>query len=139
MRITNDINELDFDLIHHYLCHESYWAKGISKEVVRKSFENSLVFGGFSGNELIAFGRVVTDRATIAYIRDIVVLPPHRGRGYGKAMVEAILGRLEEEGVPVLMLGTADAHSLYQKYGFGLVGDSPNLMVLRKPKLPADA
>jgi GNAT superfamily N-acetyltransferase len=134
MRISNKIEEFDFTAIHQYLCHESYWAKGIAMETVRKSFENSLCFGGFIGDKQIAFGRVVTDLATFGYIRDVVVLPDYRGQGYGKVMVEAILHRLEEEGVPAMMLGTADAHSLYDKYGFGLVGDSPNLMVLRKPK-----
>jgi GNAT superfamily N-acetyltransferase len=132
LRISNNIDDFDFDLIHRYLCDESYWAKGVDQEKVRKSFKHSLAFGGFLGATQIAFGRVVTDLSTFGYLRDIVVLPAYRGKGYGKAMVEAIIGRLKEEGVPVMMLGTADAHDLYRKYGFDLVGDTPNLMVWRK-------
>ncbi len=135
MRISNKIEEFDFPAIHLYLCHESYWAKGVAMATVRKSFEHSLSFGGFIGDKQIAFGRVVTDRATFGYIRDVVVLPEYRGKGYGKAMVEAILDRLKEEGVPAMMLGTSDAHALYRKYGFNLVGDTPNLMVLRTPRV----
>jgi GNAT superfamily N-acetyltransferase len=133
LRISNDIGEFDFDLIHRYLCNESYWAKGVAMEKVRKSFANSTAFGGFLGATQVAFGRVVTDLSTFGYLRDIVVLPAYRGKGYGKAMVEAIIGRLKDEGVPAMMLGTADAHDLYRKYGFNLVGDTPNLMVWRKP------
>lgn len=134
LRISNNIDEFDFDAIHRYLSEESYWAKGIALDKVRKSFRHSLPFGGFVGTKQAAFGRVVTDMATFGYIRDIVVLPEYRGKGYGKAMVEAIMERLQNEGVPAMMLGTADAHSLYRKYGFDLVGDSPNLMIWRKPK-----
>lgn len=135
MRISTNIDEFDFKAMHHFLCQESYWAKGIDLGTVRKSFEHSLSFGGFIGPAQIAFGRVVTDRSTFGYIRDVVVLPQYRGKGYGKAMVEAILDRLKEEGVPAIMLGTADAHSLYKKYGFNLVGDTPNLMIWRRSKI----
>lgn len=134
MRISNNVGEFDFDAIHRFLANDSYWAKGIAKDVVLKSFENSLSFGGFVGEKQVAFGRVVTDLATFGYIRDVVVFPDFRGKGYGKLMVEAIIQRLKNEGVPAMMLGTADAHSLYTKYGFNLVGDSPNLMVWRQKK-----
>lgn len=140
-RISTDIAEFDFDVMHRFLSTESYWAKGIEQSVVRKSFENSLSFGGFVGNKQVAFGRAVTDLATFGYLRDVVVLGDYRGRGYGKAIVEAMLLRLKQEGVPALMLGTADAHVLYEKYGFNLVGDSPNLMVWRRtnPETKSDA
>lgn len=132
MRISNDVNEFDFEAMHHFLCNESYWAKGVEKNIVRKSFENSLSFGGFIGTKQVAFGRVVTDLATFGYLRDVVVLPEYRGMGYGKAIVEAIVCRLRNEGVTTMMLGTSDAHSLYEKYGFNLVGDSPKLMIWRR-------
>lgn len=132
MRISNDVDEFDFDAIHCFLCNESYWANGVEKNIVRKSFENSLSFGGFIGTKQVAFGRVVTDLATFGYLRDVVVLPEYRGKGYGKAIVEAIITRLRDEGVSAMMLGTSDAHSLYKKYGFKLVGDSPKLMSWRR-------
>jgi GNAT superfamily N-acetyltransferase len=132
MRISNDVDEFDFDAIHHFLCNESYWAKGVEKNIVRKSFRNSLSFGGFIGTTQVAFGRVVSDLATFGYLRDVVVLPEYRGKGYGKAIVEAIVTRLRDEGVSAMMLGTSDAHSLYEKYGFKLVGDSPKLMGWRR-------
>jgi len=134
MRISNNVDEFDFEAIYRFLTNDSYWAKGIAKDVVLKSFENSLSFGGFVEDKQVAFGRVVTDMATFGYIRDVVVLPDYRGKGYGKLMVEAIIQRLKNEGVPAMMLGTADAHSLYTKYGFSLVGDSPNLMIWRQKK-----
>jgi ribosomal protein S18 acetylase RimI-like enzyme len=132
LRISNNPDEFDFDAIHRFLSEQSYWAKGVSPETVRKAFAHSLPFGGFLGTRQVAFGRAVTDMATFAYLRDITVLPEFRGRGHGKTMVEAMLARLKAEGVPAIMLGTADAHSLYGKFGFRLVGDSPNLMVWKR-------
>jgi GNAT superfamily N-acetyltransferase len=132
MRISNDVDEFDFDAIHRFLCNESYWAKGIGKNTVRKSFKNSLAYGGFIGATQVAFGRAVTDLATFGYLRDVVVLPAYRGKGYGKAIVEAMVTRLRDEGVSAMMLGTSDAHSLYEKQGFKRVGNSPKLMGWRK-------
>lgn len=132
IRISNNVDEFDFDTIHHFLCNESYWAKGVEKNVVRKSFKNSISFGGFVGTTQVAFGRVVTDLATFGYLRDVVVLPAYRGRSYGKAIVQAIVNRMKDEGVSTMMLGTSDAHWLYEKHGFKLVGDTPTLMRWRR-------
>ena len=76
----------------------------------------------------MAFGRVVTDFASFGYLKDVFVLPGYRGRGYGQALVEAMLAQLDDEGVPTLMLATQDAHSLYRKLGFEPVEGSVKLM-----------
>lgn len=132
LRVSTTAEEFDFDVIHRFLCHESYWAKGIEMESLRKLVANSLCFAGFIGPNQVAFGRAVTDLTTFAFLRDIFVLPAYRGKGYGVALVEAMMSRLEDEGVPAVMLGTADAHGLYSKFGFRLVGNSSKLMSWRK-------
>lgn len=132
LRISTNIDEFDLSAIHRFLCHDSYWAKGVPMEKFRKSVANSLCFGGFIGIQQVAFGRAITDLATYAFLRDIFVLPDFRGRGYGASLVKAMMSRMEEEGVPAIMLGTADAHGLYAKFGFRLVGDSPKLMAWRQ-------
>jgi GNAT superfamily N-acetyltransferase len=128
MRISTETAEMDQALIHRFLSTESYWAQGVSSESVRTGIANSLCFGGFLGEAQIAFGRVVTDFTRFAYLMDIFVLPAHRGRGYGKHLVAAMLDRLEREGVKTVMLATRDADPLYRSFGFELVGTMPKVM-----------
>jgi GNAT superfamily N-acetyltransferase len=128
-RISTNVEEFDILLIHRFLSEDSYWAKGISISTVRKGIANSLCFGGFLGTTQVAFGRAVTDLTMFAYLRDFFVLPDYRGKGYGKAIIQAAMSRLKAEGVQRVMLGTDDAHGLYEKFGFRLIGNSTKLMV----------
>jgi GNAT superfamily N-acetyltransferase len=128
MRISTEPTDADVQSIHRFLSQEAYWAKGIAIETVRKAIGNSLCFLGFVDDELVAFGRAVTDLATHGYFKDIFVASGHRGQGYGKALVRAMLERLELEGVGSVMLSTEDAHGLYQQFGFELIGNSQKLM-----------
>jgi GNAT superfamily N-acetyltransferase len=116
--ISTDPARLDRDLIFRYLSEDSYWARGRSRELIERGIDNSVVFGAYLGEEQVGFARAVTDRATFAWLADVFVLPDHRGHGLGKRLVETALGHPELEGVPRWMLGTADAHELYRRYGF---------------------
>jgi GNAT superfamily N-acetyltransferase len=129
-RISTNVEEFDMLLIDRFLSQESYWAKGDALSTIRKAIANSLCFGGFLGTAQVAFGRVVTDLTTFAYLRDFFVLKEYRGNGYGKSIIQAAMLRLKEEGVHGVMLGTADAHGLYEKFGFRLIGNSSKLMVV---------
>jgi GNAT superfamily N-acetyltransferase len=131
-RISTNTDEFDLAAIHHFLSKEAYWSKGIEFDTLRKSIDNSLCFAGFIGTQQIAFGRAVTDLTTFAFLRDIFVLPAFRGNGYGARLTDSILTRLRDEGVPSIMLGTEDAHGLYEKFGFARVGNSTRLMVWRQ-------
>lgn len=116
--ISTDPARLDRDLIHRFLADESYWARGVTREVVDRSIEFSLCFGAYAGGRQVGFARVVTDRATFAWLADVFVVGERRGAGVGKRLVEAALGHPELQGIRRWMLGTADAHGLYRRYGF---------------------
>ena len=88
--ITTDISKLDVNVIHQFLSEESYWAKGIPKHVVEKSIANSLCFGLFYKNEQIGFARLVTDKATFAYLADVFILKEYRGKGLSKWLMKTI-------------------------------------------------
>ncbi len=115
--ITTDKTRLDLRVIHGFL-RRSYWAAGIPLEVVERSIRNSLTFGLFCAEEQVGFARVVTDRATFAYLADVFVLEGHRGRGLGGWLMETVLSHPELQGLRRWMLATADAHGLYERYGF---------------------
>jgi GNAT superfamily N-acetyltransferase len=130
--ISTDRDRLDIELIHRFLSEDSYWAAGVTREVVERSIENSLCFGLHHGNEQVGFARVVTDRAAFAYLADVFVLTPHRGRGLGKWLIETVISHPDLQNIRRFFLGTADAHSLYERYGFRPV-DSSRMMELRHP------
>ena len=133
--ITSDKGQLDIGVIHHFLCFSSYWAKGISKEVVKKSIDNSaLCFGIYKkgeksqAGEQVGFARVISDLATFAYIADVFILPNHRGIGLSKKLIKTIIEHPELIHIRRAMLATEDAHKLYEKFGFKEIND-PNLFM----------
>jgi GNAT superfamily N-acetyltransferase len=116
--VSTERHELDVALIHKFLCQESTWAQGISLSLVERSIENSLCFGGFLGKQQVAFARVISDYATFANLVDVFVLPPYRGRNYGKAIVGAVLCHKRLQGLRRFTLATGNAHDLYAAFGF---------------------
>ena len=119
--ISTDRILLDLNMIHGFLT-TCYWAKGISREVVARSIENSLCFGIYHGVgatlRQVGFARVITDRATIAYLGDVFVLDAYRGHGLSRWMMECITGHPQLQGLRRWILLTRDAHPLYAKFGF---------------------
>lgn len=115
--ISTDPERLDLDAIWGFL-RTSYWASGIDREVVKRALDNSLAFGLFAPDGSQAgFARAVTDRARFAWLADVFVLDRHRGRGLGVWLVETVLAHPELAGIQ-WVLRTADAHGLYERFGF---------------------
>jgi len=133
-RISTDRAEIDLACVVEFLSEHSYWAPGIPTEVVEKSLDHSVVFGLYrEGGRQIGFARVVSDLATFAYLADVFVLDPYRGRGLSKWLVECVLSHPELQGLRRWMLGTRDAHSLYQRYGFTPLPDPGRFMQIHAP------
>ena len=126
--ISTDKEKLDIGVIHHYLSVESYWAKNIPLEVVKRSIDNSLCFGLSHQHTQIGFARLVTDKATFAYLADVFILEAYRGKGLSKWLVETIQAYPEVQGLRRWMLGTRDAHGLYAQFGWTSI---PEEMVSR--------
>ncbi|MFO1475540.1 MAG: GNAT family N-acetyltransferase [Verrucomicrobiota bacterium] len=85
---------------------------------MKRCIEGALCFGVFHRGEQVAFARVITDRATFAYLADVYVLEEHRGRKLSRWLMESIMGHPELQGLRRFMLATRDAQGLYAKYGF---------------------
>ncbi|MEA2463396.1 MAG: hypothetical protein QOJ98_1143 [Acidobacteriota bacterium] len=124
-------DRVDLEVVHRYLSEESYWAKGITRELVERSIAHSLPFSAFDGDALVGFARVITDRATFAYLADVFVLPSHRGRGISKLLMTAILAHPELQGLRRWSLVTRDAQALYAQFGFTAL-DLPERHMMRR-------
>jgi GNAT superfamily N-acetyltransferase len=135
LHISTERSALDLDLIHAFLSTHSSWAKGISLELVQKSIEHSLCFGGYLGNTQVAFARVISDFATFANLVDVFVLPEYRGRGYSKQIVQAVLAHPQLQGLRRFTLATFDAHSLYAQHGFAAPVRPETLMEIYQPDI----
>ena len=127
IRLTTDRAEMQPEAIHAYLA-RSYWAAGIPRDVVERAIAGSYCVGAFDGDAQIGFARVVSDGATFAYLADVYVLEDHRGQGIARAMVAALQALPDLQGLRRWILGTRDAHGVYEALGWERVTDTTLFM-----------
>lgn len=105
LHVSTDNSLLDIGLIHRTLSQDTDWAKDIPLALVQRAIDHSLCFGGFVGGRQVAFARVISDYATFGYLGDVFVLPEHRGRGYSKALMDAVMAHPDLAGATPLQPG----------------------------------
>ncbi len=131
--ISTDKALLDFDVIYNYLEHDSYWSKGIPVEKLRTAIENSMCFGLYQHHKQIGFARVITDKATFGYLADVFILPDHRNLGLSKWLMQTIKNHPNLQGLRRWSLATADAHGLYNQFGFTVITKPERWMEIFTP------
>jgi len=117
-QISTDTQKMDIAVIHRYLSEESYWAKDIPFDIVERSVANSFCFGVFYQDKQVGLARLITDKASFAYLCDVFILPEHRGKGLSKWLLTTIQSHPELQGLRRWLLGTKDAHGLYSQFGW---------------------
>ncbi|MFC0117315.1 GNAT family N-acetyltransferase [Pseudoalteromonas xiamenensis] len=120
--------------IHNFLS-KTYWCEGIPKELIQKAIENSLSFAIIKDDQLVGFARVITDKATFAYLADVFVVDSHRGKGLSVKLMDYIQAHSDLQGLRRFMLATRDAHGLYEKYNFTPVVDAKPFMQINVPDI----
>lgn len=127
---SNDSSRMDRARIHAWLSEEAYWAKGRARQVQDAAMDGSRNYGVWnSDGEQVAYARVVTDAVTFAWLCDVFVETPARGNGIGKMLIEGVIDDLEQFGIKRILLATADAHGLYERYGFATPEDPKRYLV----------
>ncbi|MFE6846699.1 GNAT family N-acetyltransferase [Streptomyces sp. NPDC057686] len=130
--LSTDPARLDAELIHRWLSTDAYWALGRSREKQDAAIAGSLNFGVYdtaSGAQL-GYARVVTDRATFAWLCDVYIDPAVRGKGLGTGLAAAVRDHLAPYGLRRVLLATADAHAVYAKAGFAALAQPGKWMAL---------
>jgi N-acetylglutamate synthase-like GNAT family acetyltransferase len=131
--ISTDKNLLDVDVIFNYLNGESYWAQGITRQTLTKAIDNAMCFGVYHDKKQIGFAKVVTDKATFAYLADVFILEQYREIGLSKWLIQTIKQHPDLQGLRRWMLATADAHGLYAQFGFEPVNNPERWMQIFSP------
>jgi GNAT superfamily N-acetyltransferase len=132
--ISTDPAKLDLDVIHAFL-YQAYWCEGIPRETLERAIQNSLCFGVYADGRQVGFARIISDRATFAYLADVFVVETHRGRGLSKWMMKVIMAHPDLQGLRRWSLGTLDAHGLYSQYGFAPPRFPDRLMEIYDPHI----
>lgn len=130
--ISTDPTRLDLDLTHRFLSREAYWSAGVPEDVVLRAIDGSIVFGVYHGEKQVGMARVVSDKATFAWLCDVFVVADERGHGLGKWLMGCVKEHPDLQGLRRWMLATRDAHGLYAQFGFTPV-DAGSFMEIRDP------
>ncbi|MFC9509087.1 GNAT family N-acetyltransferase [Streptomyces sp. NPDC057002] len=130
--MSADPARIDPERVHHWLSTDAYWALGRSREKQDRAIEGSLNFGVYEtvSGEQVAYARVITDRATFAWLCDVYVDRSVRGKGIGTAFLTAVRDELRSYGVRRVLLATHDAHGVYERLGFAELEHPEHWMAL---------
>lgn len=131
-RISCDQDDVDVDAVHAYLS-RAYWSEGIPRATVERALANSICISLLHRGRQVGFARVVTDRATFAYLCDVYVLEGHRGLGLGKWLVASARAHPDVVGVRRYVLVTRDAQGMYAGLGFAPLSDPGGFMEISRP------
>lgn len=133
--ISTDLSLFDMPLVHSWLT-DTYWAKGIPLKIVEQSFKNSLSFGVFQRDGAqVGCARMITDRATFAYLADVYLADSCRGKGLGRWMMDMIMAHDDLQGLRRMMLATSDMHTLYKQVGFTSLTNPAVMMEISVPDI----
>ncbi|SEO86521.1 GNAT family N-acetyltransferase [Mucilaginibacter sp. OK283] len=131
--ISTDKNLLPIDVIFNYLNDDSYWAQGIPRQKLENAIENSMCFGVYNHTTFAGFARIITDKATFAYLCDVFILPEFRKKDLSKWLMQTIVKHPDLQGLRRWSLATADAHGLYAQFGFSQLSKPQNWMEIFTP------
>lgn len=135
INIKTGIENMDIEEIHRFLTEDSYWAKGISYDLVKNSLQNSFCIGAFINDRQIGFGRVITDYYTFGWFADFYVLEEFRGQGISKKMLSHLTEQDWTKRLRRIMLNTSDAQGLYRQFEFKDLANPTFILEVYRPDI----
>jgi RimJ/RimL family protein N-acetyltransferase len=107
-----------------FLTTAAYWGRWRAEPDIRRQIAAAwrLIGAYDEAGAMVGFARAISDGGS-AYLADVYVLPAHRGRGLGKAIVAMMIEQGPGAGFR-WMLHTSDAYGLYRQFGFASPPDN---------------
>ncbi|MCJ2182373.1 GNAT family N-acetyltransferase [Novosphingobium sp. 1949] len=135
IELSDDTARLDVAQVHAWLA-SSYWTPGIAREKVERQMAGSHCLGAYDSatGAQVGFARVISDRASFAWLADVWVDEPARGQGLGRRMVQWFLDHPDYAQVRRFALTTFDAHGVYAALGFTALAKPERLMERLSPE-----
>lgn len=133
--VVTDLASVDLDRVYRWISEDSYWGRYIPRPVFDRALQSSICFAALQGGETIGFARVVTDRATFAYLGDVFVARERRGEGIGRRLMQTIMAHEDLQNLRRWLLMTRDAHALYENFGFRALADPSRCMERADPEV----
>ena len=133
--ISCDPTRHNIDAIHRIVA-GTYWSPNIRREVVAEALRNSITAVAIDDatGTTVGLARVVTDRATFAWLCDVVVDERFRGQGISRRLIEELERHPSLQTVRRWCLATRDAEGLYQKFGYRRLPPERKWMEKQGPK-----
>jgi predicted N-acetyltransferase YhbS len=133
--ISTDPARQDLDAIHRIVA-GTYWSPDIRREVVAEALRNSITAVAIDDatGTTVGLARVVTDRATFAWLCDVFVLERWRGQGLSLRLIEELERHPALQTVRRWCLATRDAESLYERFGYARIPPTRIWMEKQGPK-----
>jgi GNAT superfamily N-acetyltransferase len=136
--IDDDPRRVDRDRLFGWLSTDAYWwSGGLDRPVLERAVDHSLNLSVLAGEAFVGFARLVTDRASFAYLADVYVDAAHRGRGLGGLLTRVALAHPELATCRRFLLATADAHQIYERAGFAALARPDRFMEVHRPAAAA--
>lgn len=131
LEVDDDPERFDLDVTYDLVVKQAYWATERTRDFVAQTIAASWSFGVYDGDRQLGFARVVTDRLTFAWVCDVVVDEPLRGRGIGRFLMQTVTDAVSSTIVGWQVLRTRDAHSLYRDLGWTDLVEADRWMEIR--------
>jgi hypothetical protein len=117
--VSDDPALLDVPRIHEWMSQQSYWAEGRPYEVMAAAIKHSLSVGLYAPDGALAgYARLVTDRATFAWLCDVFVDIGHREHGLGSFLVAQAVGHPDVARIRQVLMAEP-GRTIYRRFGFG--------------------
>ena len=115
--------------LQKFLDHNAFWAKDRKINDLKKCLANSdVIISIWSQNQIVGFGRALSDGIYRGVLWDIVIDQNHQGKGYGKMIVKNLLESKQIKYAKKIYLMTTSKKLFYSQVDFKEVS-SQNLLV----------
>ena len=125
LKPTNGLNKLQ-----KFLNKNAFWAKGRTINDLKKCLANSdVIVSLWVGNEIVGFGRALTDGIYRGVFWDIVIDQNHQGKGFGKLIVKNLLSSKKIKNIEKVYLMTTNQKLFYSQLNFKEVSTQRLLVI----------